>query len=170
MTSKRSQYEEGPKGGTHKNLDRGARPTFLGLKFGQILFFWVGRFSSYFSGFGKISAIFLGLINMRLFSGSFNFMVQPIFAVSFLSHSIFLGFNFGSFYFFGFEFRDILFFWVTEKFPRTSIPVKEILVYPPRAIDLILPLPIRTVTNDHSLKAMQSWEDRPRSTTQVKTA
>ena len=48
-------------GGTCQNLDRDARPIFLGLKFGQILFFWVGKFFSYFSGFHKISAIFLGL-------------------------------------------------------------------------------------------------------------
>ena len=47
-----------PQGGTCQNFDRDARPTFLGLKFGKILFFWVGRFFSYFSGFCKISAIF----------------------------------------------------------------------------------------------------------------
>ena len=33
---------------------------FLSLKLGQILFFWVGKFFSYFSGFRKISAIFFG--------------------------------------------------------------------------------------------------------------
>ena len=48
-----------------------------------------------------------------------------------LSHSIFLGLNFGAFYFFGFKFRVILFFWVVEICSRTSIPVKEMLVYPP---------------------------------------
>ena len=41
-------------------LNRVARPIFLGLKFGQILFFWAGKFFSYISGFRKISAIFLG--------------------------------------------------------------------------------------------------------------
>ena len=40
--------------------DMGMLVLFLGLKFGQILFFWVGKFFSYFSGFRKISAIFLG--------------------------------------------------------------------------------------------------------------
>ena len=52
-----------PQGGTCQNFDRDARPIFLGLKFGQILFFWVGKFLSYVSGFCKISAIFWGLTN-----------------------------------------------------------------------------------------------------------
>ena len=39
---------------------QGCSSYFLGLKFGQILFFWVGKFFSYFSGFHKISAIFFG--------------------------------------------------------------------------------------------------------------
>ena len=47
-----------------------------------------------------------------------------------LSHSSFLGLNFGAFYFFGFKFRVILFFWVVEICSQTSIPVKEMLVYP----------------------------------------
>ena len=46
-------------GGTCQDFDRDAHPIFLGLIFGQILFFWVGKFFSYFSGFHKISA-FLG--------------------------------------------------------------------------------------------------------------
>ena len=46
------------KGDRRQNFDRDARPIFLGLKFGQILFFWVGQFFSYFSGFRKISVIF----------------------------------------------------------------------------------------------------------------
>ena len=50
-------------GGTCQNFDRDAHPIFLGLKFDQILFFWVGQFFSYFSGFRKISAVFLGLNN-----------------------------------------------------------------------------------------------------------
>ena len=45
-------------GGTYQNFDRDACPIFLGSKFGQILFFWVGKFFSYFSGFCKMSAIF----------------------------------------------------------------------------------------------------------------
>ena len=61
-------------GGTCLNFDRDARPIFLGLKFGQILFFWVG----YFSGFGKISATFLGLTNFQLFFGSSNFFITHL--------------------------------------------------------------------------------------------
>ena len=59
-------------GGAHVKILTGMLvPFFLGLKFGQILLFWVGKFFSYFSGFRKISAnsfgsdkfpaIFLGL-------------------------------------------------------------------------------------------------------------
>ena len=44
-----------------RNFDRDARPIFLGLKFGQILFFWVGKFFSYFSGSNKFPAIFFNL-------------------------------------------------------------------------------------------------------------
>ena len=62
-------------GGTCQNFDRDARPIFLGLKFDQILFFWVGKFFSYSSGFHKISAIFLGLTNFQLFFGSSNFCI-----------------------------------------------------------------------------------------------
>ena len=42
-----------------------------------------------------------------------------------MNHSIFLGLNFGAFYFFGFEFRVILFFWVVEICSQTSTPVKD---------------------------------------------
>ena len=143
-------------GGTCQNFDRDARPIFLGLKFGQIQFFLVGNFFSYFSGFRKISAIILGLTNFQLFFfGSSNFCITHLnplneehtvlknkVIVAFhiysnfdnhciLIHSILLGLNFGAFYFFGFEFRAILFFWVVEICSRTSIPVKEMLVYPP---------------------------------------
>ena len=52
---------------------------FLGLKFGQILFFWIGKFFSYFSGFRKISAIFWGLTNFQL-----SFLSLPIF----VSHTL----------------------------------------------------------------------------------
>ena len=66
-------------GGTCQNFDRDARPIFfLGLKFGQILFFWVGKFFSYFSRFCKIPAIFLGLTNFQLFFGSSNFCVTNL--------------------------------------------------------------------------------------------
>ena len=65
-------------GGTCQNFDRDARPTFLGLKFGQILFFWVGKFFSYFSGFCKISAILLGLTNFQLFFWVFQFLCHTL--------------------------------------------------------------------------------------------
>ena len=52
---------------------------FLGLKFGQILFFWVGKFFNYFSGFRKISAIFWGLTNFQLFFlGVFQFLFHTL--------------------------------------------------------------------------------------------
>ena len=141
-------------GDTCQNSDRDARPIFLGLKFGQILFFWVGKFFSYFSGFCKISAIFLGLTNFQLFFRSSSFCITHLnplneehtvlknkIIVAFhiysnfdhhfiLSHSIFFGFEFGAFYFLGFKFRVILFFWVVEICSQTTIPVKEMLVYP----------------------------------------
>ena len=65
-------------GGTCQNFDRDARPIFLVLKFGQILFFWGGKFFNYFSGFRKISAIFLGLTNFQLFFGSSNFCITHL--------------------------------------------------------------------------------------------
>ena len=65
-------------GGTCQNFDRDASPIFLGLKFGQILFFWVGKFFSYFSGFRKISAIFLGLTNFQLFFWVFQFLYHTL--------------------------------------------------------------------------------------------
>ena len=111
-------------GGAHVKILTGMLVLFfLGLKFGQILFFWVGKFFSYFSGFRKISAIFLGLTNFQLFFGSFNFCITHLnplneehtvlknkIIVAFhiysnfdnhciLIHSIFLGLNFGAFYF-----------------------------------------------------------------------
>ena len=61
LINNRKVFPESPRGGgggTCQNFDRDARPIFLGLKFGQILFFWVGKFFSYFSGFRKISAMF----------------------------------------------------------------------------------------------------------------
>ena len=65
-------------GGTCQNFDRDARPICLGLKFGQILFFWVGKFFSYFSWFCKISAILLGLTNFQLFFGVFQFLCHTL--------------------------------------------------------------------------------------------
>ena len=63
---------------TCQNFDRDARPIFLGLKFSQILFFWVGKFFSYFSGFRKISTTFLDLTNFQLFFGSSNFCITHL--------------------------------------------------------------------------------------------
>ena len=45
--------------------------------------------------------------------------------------SYYLGLNFGSFYFFEFAFRVILFFLIVEIYVQTSIPVKEIFLLPP---------------------------------------
>ena len=45
-------------GGTCQNFDRDACPIFLGLKFGQILFFWVGKFLAIFLGFAKFPLFF----------------------------------------------------------------------------------------------------------------
>ena len=68
-----------PRGeGTCQNLDSDARPIFLGLKLSQVLFFWVGKFFSYFSGFHKISVIFLSLTNFQLFFGSSNFCITHL--------------------------------------------------------------------------------------------
>ena len=142
------------KGGTYQNLDRDSCPIFLGLKFSQVLFFWVGKFFSYFSGFHKIPAILWGLTNFVLFlwvllfcithlnrlNGAHSTEKHKIMAAfhihsnfdrhCILSYSIFLGLNFGTFYFFGFEFGVILFFWVLEICSPTSIPVEEMLVCP----------------------------------------
>ena len=70
-------YPQG-EGGTCQNFDRDARPIFLGLKFDQILFFWVGKFFSYFSGFRKISPIFVDLTNFQIFFGSSNFCITHL--------------------------------------------------------------------------------------------
>ena len=64
-----------PPGGAHVKILTGMIALFLGLKFGQILFFWVGKFFSYFSEFRKISAIFWGLTNFQLFFRSSNFCI-----------------------------------------------------------------------------------------------
>ena len=119
-------FPRGGGGGTCQNLDRDARPIFLGLKFGQILFFWVGNFFSYFSGFRKISANFLGLTNFQLFFGSSNFCITHLNPLNeehtVLKNKIIVAFHIYSNFdnhcilshstFFGFEFWGILFFWV----------------------------------------------------------
>ena len=147
-------------GGTCQNFDRDARPTFLGLKFGQILFFCIGKFLGYFSGFCKISAIFLGLTNFQLFFWVFQFLCHTLQSFAWRTHStekhtIIVAFhiysNFdkhcilslvwvilffwvwilGNSIFLEFEFRVILLFWVVEICSRSSIPFKEMLVCPP---------------------------------------
>ena len=65
-------------GGTCQNFDRDARPIFLCLKSGQILFFWVGKFFSYFSGFRK---------NFRHFFGSDKFPAT-FWVFQFLYHTL----------------------------------------------------------------------------------
>ena len=67
-----------PGGGTCQNFDRDARPIFFCLKFGQILFFRVGKSFSYFSGFCKISAIFGSDKFPAIFFGSSNFCVTHL--------------------------------------------------------------------------------------------
>ena len=67
-----------PRGAHVKIFDRDARPIFLGLKSGQILFFWVGKFFSYFSGLCKVSAIFWGLTNFQLLFWAFQFLYHTL--------------------------------------------------------------------------------------------
>ena len=109
--------------------------------------FWVWQISSYFFWVWQISSYFLGFSifvsntresfewrtqywKTKSYSNSFSYLFKlwpPLHLESFY----FLGLNFGAFYFFGFKFRVILFFGVVEICSRTSIPVKEMLVYPP---------------------------------------
>ena len=76
-----------PQGGTCKNFDRDARLIFLGLKFGQILFFWVGKFFSYFSGFRKISAIFFGSDKIPAIFWVLQFLYHTIESFEWRTHS-----------------------------------------------------------------------------------
>ena len=48
----------GGEGGKCKNFDRVARPISLGLKFGQILFFWLAIFLAIFLDFAKFPLSF----------------------------------------------------------------------------------------------------------------
>ena len=66
-----------PRGGTCQNFDRDASPIFLGLKFGQILFFWVGSFLAIF-WVSQNFHYFLGLTNSQLFFGSSNFCITHL--------------------------------------------------------------------------------------------
>ena len=64
-------------GGAHVKILTGMLVLFFGFEIwpNPIFLAWVGKIFSYFSGFPKISAIFLGLTNFLLFFGSFNFCV-----------------------------------------------------------------------------------------------
>ena len=71
LIGSQNKWHKRDPGGTCQNFDRDARPIFLGLKFGQNLFFWVGKFFwlffwvsqnfRYCFGSDKFPAIFLGL-------------------------------------------------------------------------------------------------------------
>ena len=93
-------------------------PIFLGWQFFK-LFFWVSQNFRYFFGSDKFPAIFFGSSNFCI--THFNplneehAVLKNKIMVAFhiysnfdnhciLSHSIFLGLNFGAFYFFGFEY------------------------------------------------------------------
>ena len=115
------------------------------------LFFWVWQISSYFFGSSNFCNHALESFEWRTHStekqnhSSFSYLFklwQPLYLDSFYffgfefwgilffwvwiwSHSIFLGLNLESFYF----------FWVVEICSRTSIPVKEMLVCPPSRVD-----------------------------------
>ena len=65
-----SQPGGGGGGGTRKNFDRDARVTFLGLKFDNLLFFWVAQNEGYFLGGWKKKHCFFWLIgNLHYFLG-----------------------------------------------------------------------------------------------------
>ena len=84
-------------GGHMSKFWQGCSSYFLGLKFCQILFFWVGKFFSYFSGFRKFfsyfsgfrkfSPIFLGLTNFQLFFWVFQFLYQTLESFEWRTHS-----------------------------------------------------------------------------------
>ena len=52
-------------GGTRKNFDRDARVIFWGLKFHDLLFFWVAQNESYFLGGLKNKHYFFGVAEKR---------------------------------------------------------------------------------------------------------
>ena len=74
-----SNQTPAPEGGTCQNFDRDARPIFLGLKFGQIQFFCVGKFFLlFFLGYTKFPLIVLGLTNFQLFFWVFQFLYHTL--------------------------------------------------------------------------------------------
>ena len=57
-------------GDTRKNFDMDARVTFLGLKFDNLLFFWVAQNEGYFWGIEKLSIrFFWSTGNLHYFLG-----------------------------------------------------------------------------------------------------
>ena len=60
LTSWMSSTWEWSPGGHSKKFDRDARVIFWGLKFHNLLFFWVAQNEGYFSGLEKISINFFG--------------------------------------------------------------------------------------------------------------
>ena len=65
-------------GGKCQNFDRDARPIFWGLKFGQILFFWVGNFLAIFLGFARFPLFFWVLQISSYFFGSSSFCITHL--------------------------------------------------------------------------------------------
>ena len=146
-----------PGGGHMSKFIQGCSSYFWVWNLAKSYFAGLVNSFSYFSGFHKISATFLGLTNFQLFFWVFQFLYHTIESFewrphstgkhkiivafhiysnfdkhSILTHSIFFYLNFGAFYFLGSEIRVILFFGVVEICSRTSIPVKEVLLsHPP---------------------------------------
>ena len=144
MTSWGTFKSQGGVGGRCQTFDRDARPIFWVWNLAKSYLSGLSNFLAIFLGFAKFR-YFLGLTNFQLFFGSSNFCITHLNPLNeehtvlknkiivashiysnfehhcILSHSIFLGLNF----------RVILFFWVVEICSRTSIPVKEMLVYSP---------------------------------------
>ena len=120
--------------GAHVKILTGILVLFFGFEIWPNPIFLGWQIFSYFSGFCKITAIFGVWQISSYFFGSSNFCITHLnplngehtvlenkIIVAFhiysnfdhhciLSHSIFLGLNFGAFYFFGFKFGVILFF------------------------------------------------------------
>ena len=103
-------------GGHMSKFWQGCSSLFLGLKFGQILFFWVGKCFSYFSEFCKISAIFLGLTNFQLFFFGLPIFVSHTWILwmknTVLKNKIIVAFHIYSNFDHHFSSWVILFFWV----------------------------------------------------------
>ena len=68
----------GEGGGAHVKILTGMLVLFFGFEIWPNPIFRGGKFYSYFSGFRKISAIFLGLTNFQLFFGVFQFLYHTL--------------------------------------------------------------------------------------------